>query len=337
MAGAASELGEAVIINPNHIEEIAEALAEALEMPKERQIERNQLMQARLKRYDVARWGNDFIKELTGFKDKQIKERQSKFLGASARVQLLKDFNKAENRLLVLDYDGTLVPFAQYPPLARPTAEILAVLKKVSNIPNTTVVVISGRDRETVERWLKQAAVNISAEHGVWVKEKGKKWKMIKSLRNDWKETVLPVMRTFVDRVPGSFLEEKEFSLVWHYRMANPEMASLRAKELASNLLNLTTNMNVQVMSGNKIVEIRSSGTDKGSTALHFMDKQKYDFILGVGDDTTDEDLFKALPESAYTLKVRSGQTAAKYIVGGPADVLALLNQLGETSIKKNK
>jgi trehalose 6-phosphate synthase/phosphatase len=335
MAGAASEMGEAVIINPNHIEEISAALLEALEMPKEMQIERNQLMQNRLQRYDIARWGNDFIKELAAFKERQVKEREGKFLGANAKGQIIKDFSKASQRLLLLDYDGSLVPFEKYPPLAKPSQEVIAALGKLNDIPNTTVVIISGRDRITMERWLKSAGVSMSAEHGVWIKSNGKKWKMIKPLRGDWKEAVLPVMRAFVDRVPGSFLEEKEFCLVWHYRMANPEMANLRAKELTSNLINLTTNMNVQVMPGSKIVEIRTAGTDKGATALHFLEQQKYDFILAVGDDNTDEDMFKALPESAYTIKVRTGQTAAKYIVASPKDVLDILTQLGEKPRKK--
>jgi len=132
--------------------------------------------------------------------------------------------------------------------------------------------------------------------------------------------------------VPGSFLEEKEYALVWHYRMANPELASQRAKELTANLLNLASNMNAQVVPGNKIVEIRSSGTDKGSTALYFLEKQKYDFILSIGDDTTDEDMFKALPEQAYTIKVGTDQTAAKYIIDNPTEVLSFLDKLGRRS-----
>jgi trehalose 6-phosphate synthase/phosphatase len=119
--------------------------------------------------------------------------------------------------------------------------------------------------------------------------------------------------------------------------MANPEMASLRAKELTSNLLNMATNMNMQVIPGNKIVEVRSAGTDKGAVALYFLERQKYDFILAVGDDTTDEDMFKILPDLAYTIKVRAGQTAAKSIVDSPNEVLDLLNHLGEKLIRINK
>jgi trehalose 6-phosphate synthase/phosphatase len=281
----------------------------------------------------VVRWGNEFIKELTAFKDRQTNERQGRILGASVRAQLTKDYKRAKRHLLLLDYDGSLTPFALYPPLARPSAELLDVLVKLTKLPETDVVIISGRDRSTMDQWLKKTGVSMSAEHGVWVKE-GKKWKMIKPLRNDWKEAVLPVMRAFVDRVPGSFMEEKEYCLVWHYRMANPEIASLRAKELTANLLDFTANMNVQVLPGNKIVEVRAAGTDKGSISQHFLEKQNYDFVLAIGDDATDEDMFKVLPEKAYTIKVRAGQTAAKYIVAGPADVLSLLTQL--TGVKAN-
>lgn len=334
MAGAASELGEAIIVNPNHPEEVAAALEEAFDLSKERQVERNQLMQQRLKRYDVVRWGNEFIKELEEFKEKQLKEKEGKILGIPALGKLVKEFLKAKKRLILSDYDGCLVPFAKYPPLARPSEELLAVLHKLGRLPETAVAVITGRDRTTIEEWLKPAGINLSAEHGAWIKEKGKRWRLSKPMRSDWKETVLPVIRTFVDRVPGTFLEEKEFSLVWHYRMANQEMANLRAKELINNLTALTANTNIQVLPGNKIVEVRTAGMDKGSIALYFLDKEKYDFILAIGDDTTDEDMYKALPETAHTIKVRAGQTAAKYILDSPKDVLQLLNQLIDKSDK---
>jgi len=332
MAGAASELGEAILINPNHKEEVAAALQEALSQPLVIQVERNRLMQARLKRYDIVRWGNDFVRDLVEFKKEQVAKEQCKLAGAKIKGQIMKDFNRAKKRLILLDYDGTLVPFAKYPPLAYPSAKVLETLRRLVSLPDTKVVIISGRAKEEVERWLKPSGADISAEHGVWVKEGGKKWKMPKPLRCDWKDAAMPLIRTFVDRVPGSFLEEKEYALVWHYRMANPELASQRAKELTANLLNLASNMNAQVVPGNKIVEIRSSGTDKGSTALYFLEKQKYDFILSIGDDTTDEDMFKALPEQAYTIKVGTDQTAAKYIIDNPTEVLSFLDKLGRRS-----
>lgn len=329
-AGAACELGEAILINPNHVGEISDALKQALDMPKALQREGNRLMQSRLRRYDIVHWGDDFLNQLAEFSQEEKKALSGKLFLTADRVCLLKEFESAKKRLLLFDYDGCLVPFAKYPFLAQPSRELLDILARLVALPHTTTAVITGRDRKTIEKWLAPCGVNLSAEHGVWIKERGKNWKMTKSFRDDWKESILPLMRIFVDRVPGSFLEEKQFSLVWHYRLANPELASWRAKELTSNLLNLTFNMNVQVVPGNKIVEVRTAGTDKGNIALYFMDRGKYDFVLGLGDDVTDEDLFRALPERAWSIKVGAGQTAARHIIEGPGEVLALLERLGK-------
>ncbi len=327
-AGTAQELGEATLINPNHIEEISESLEKALPMPLEEQKERMQNMQFRLKNYNVVRWAEDFTGDLLEFKSEEKREREHKFLGATLKGSLAKDFKKAKKKLLLLDYDGTLVPFTEYPSQAQPEREVSDILKKLAKDKKTKVVIISGRDKSTLDKWFKGLFVALVAEHGVWLKDIGGEWRMIKPLKDEWKETVIPIVKTYVDRVPGSFLEEKEFVLVWHYRMANPWLARMRAKELTGNLLNLAANMDIQVMQGNKIIEVRNSGANKGDAAMAFLQGQTYDFILAVGDDTTDEDLFKAMPKDTHTVKVGVGQSSAKYILDSHKEVLAFLRQL---------
>ncbi len=327
-AGTAQELGEATLINPNHTEEISEAIEEALKMPIDAQKQHMQNMQFRLNSYNIVRWAKDFIDDLVEFKTKEKKEREQNFLGATLRGKIAKEFEKAKNKLLFLDYDGTLVPFADHPSEAQPTQEVIQVLKKLSKVKNVTLVIISGRDRDAMDLWFKGIKVAFVAEHGIWIKKKDDKWGMIKPFKNEWKKMVIPIVKTYVDRVPGSFLEEKDFALVWHYRMANPWLARMRAKELTNNLVNLTANMEVQVMRGNKVIEIKNSGANKGDGALSFLDKETYDFVLAIGDDVTDEDLFKAMPEKAYTIKVGVGQSRAKYILDNHSEVLHLLDQL---------
>ncbi|HYE59674.1 MAG TPA: bifunctional alpha,alpha-trehalose-phosphate synthase (UDP-forming)/trehalose-phosphatase, partial [Candidatus Kapabacteria bacterium] len=328
MAGAAQELGEAMTINPHHVEEIVEALEEALDIPADEQEKDMVIMQSRLKRYNIVRWADDFVKELQQFTEEQKGEWEDKLIGAYMKGQIAKDFHLARKRLLLLDYDGTLVPFTKFPYLAKPGEDLLALLRQLTKIPDTTVAIISGRDKKTLQQWFKSVDVHLVAEHGIWVKDGKKGWHMLKPFRNDWKEALLPIMRTYADRVPGSFVEEKEFSVAWHYRLANPELALDRAKELTATLVNMTANMEVQVLQGKKLVEVRSTGADKGSASLHFLGLQKYDFILAIGDDTTDEDLFKAMPEYAYTIKVGLGQSAATYIIDSSVDTRSILEQL---------
>jgi len=72
-------------------------------------------------------------------------------------------------------------------------------------------------------------AAGFSGEHGVWLRPRGAEWRMLKTMTADWKERVRPILQLYVDRLPGALLEEKEFSLAWHYRRADPEQASRRA------------------------------------------------------------------------------------------------------------
>ncbi len=327
MAGAAKELAEAIIINPNHKEEIAQALKEALEMPVEEQKIRIDIMQKRLSSYDVIRWANDFINELLELKEER-KNFSKKFLSSFERNKIIEEFKNANSKLIFLDYDGTLVPFKDYPEKAKPDEELIKLIKLLSETQNTDVVLISGRNKNTLQSWFGNLNISIVAEHGTWIKEKNNNWKLIKPLTADWKLKLLSFLKFYTDRLPGSFVEEKEFSLVWHYRRSEPELSSIRAKELIDDLISLTANMDIQIFQGNKVIEIRSSGINKGTAAMYFISKNKYDFILSIGDDVTDEDIFKILPENAYSIKVGFSQTAAKFVFKDYNEVRKFIEEL---------
>lgn len=327
MAGAANELGEAVVINPNNREEIAEALKIALEISSEEQIRRNQIMQDRLIRYDVVRWADDFIRNLLSLRDSQ-KRFKARLLDSESQERLYNDYKKAKSRIIFLDYDGTLVPFVGQPEMAVPNEELLSSLRYLASDPKTELVIISGRDRNTLLNWFGSINIEFIAEHGVWIKEKNKEWQQIKPLANYWKTQIMPILKIYVDRLPGSFIEEKEFSIVWHYRKADPELASLRAKELVDELVNFTANIDLQVLLGSKVVEIRNAGVNKGSGGMHFLDKKNYNFILAIGDDWTDEDLFKVLPEKSYSIRVGMTPSNAKFNLSSYLDVLKLISEL---------
>ncbi|MCL5075129.1 MAG: bifunctional alpha,alpha-trehalose-phosphate synthase (UDP-forming)/trehalose-phosphatase [Chloroflexi bacterium] len=327
MAGASKELGEAIIINPNNTEEIANALKEALEMPEEEQVKRNQAMRARLERYDVVRWADDFIQALLSIKEMQ-KRLDARLLGSKARGQLIKDFNGARRRLIFLDYDGTLVPLVDTPQKAKPTEELLQIIKRLSEDHQTEIVLISGRAKDTLEIWFGMLNVGLVAEHGAWLKEKNGDWRMLKPLANDWRSHLLPLLETYVDRLPGSFIEEKEFAIAWHYRKADPELGPIRANELMDDLVSFTANIDVQVLQGNKVVEIRNAGVNKGAAGLCWISKDKFDFIMATGDDWTDEELFRILPEAAYSIRVGMTQSHARFNLHNHAEVLNLIMEI---------
>jgi trehalose 6-phosphate synthase/phosphatase len=330
MAGAARELGEALIINPNDQSEIVEALKTALEMPEEEQARRNQVMQTRLQRYDVIHWGQDFVDELGSVKELQ-KQFSARLLDKSTRDRLIKDYAGSEHRILFLDYDGTLSPFKERPETAVPGAIILAILNTLSEDSRNNLVIVSGRHKALLEKWFGSLNIGIVAEHGAWIREKEKDWVPAVKVESNWKEKVLPILRNHEDRLPGSFTEEKEFSLVWNFRSADPELASIRSKELADELSYFSENTDLQVLQASKSIEVRNIGIDKGTAAKLLLAEKTFDFVLAVGDDQADEDLFKVLPENSYSIKVGLSKSYAKFNLRNHREVVQLLTDLTRT------
>jgi trehalose 6-phosphate synthase/phosphatase len=331
MAGAAKELGEAIIINPNDQNEIVDALKAALDMPDEEQLQRNRVMQKRLDRYDVVRWGQDFVDKLHSVKEMQAKF-SARLMDKSTRERLTKDYAAATSRILFLDYDGTLSPFKERPETAVPGAILLALLNTLSEDPRNTMIIVSGRHRDLLEKWFGTLDMSLVAEHGAWIREKTKDWVPAVKVESNWKEKVLPLLRNYEDRLPGSFLEEKEFSLVWNFRSADPELASVRSKELADELSYFSENTELQVLQASKSIEVRNIGIDKGMAAKLLLSEKTFDFVLAVGDDQADEDLFKVLPENSYSIKVGPAKSYAKFNLKSHREVVQLLTELTKTA-----
>ena len=327
MAGASSELGEAIVVNANNKGAIIEAIKAALEMPAEEQNERNRLMQKRISRYTVTRWAHDFVESLSNMKKTQ-RELSVRKLTLPTRENLVNEYEKSSKRLFLLDYDGTLVGFAGRPEKAGPDEKLLALLKSLTEDPKNNVVIISGRDKATLNYWLGGLNASLIAEHGAWIKEKDSDWQVTEPLRNDWKDTIRPILELYSDRTPGSSVEEKDYSLVWHFRRSDSELAYLRSQELRDAVLNLTANLDIGVFEGSKILEVKNIGISKGRAAELWLTKHKWDFILAAGDDYTDEDLFAVLPESAYSIRVGYGISKARFNLDTVYELRLLLEEL---------
>jgi trehalose 6-phosphate synthase/phosphatase len=315
LAGASKELHEAILVNPNDLDAIAEAIKEAVEMTEEEQIRRNKVMMMRLQRYTVVRWANEFIKSLEGVKEIQQSTLTRK-INTTRMRQVVSCYKDAKHRILFLDYDGTLAGFKKNPEDARPDKELYDILTRLSSDPNNTIVIISGRDKETLGEWFDEKwTIHFVAEHGVWFREPGGDWNMREQINNDWRSSVEPLLEYYVDQTPRSFIEYKNFSLVWHYRNADPDLGMQRAWELKDELRTLTSNLNLEIMDGDKVLEIKYSGINKGRAASYKLGDSSYDFILAVGDDWTDEFTFEAMPKDAFTIKVGTKTTKAAYYI----------------------
>lgn len=327
MAGASKELSDALLINPNDVNAIVQAMHQALTMPVTEQIKRNTIMQRSLKRYTIHHWVSLFMERLEDIKFVQ-QSLATKRIDDQTQNQILKKYSSAEKRLIFLDYDGTLSPFKSDPSQSKPDAKLRKVFQELTDDPKNKLVIISGRDKNTLDKWLGGYALDIISEHGVWLKETGKEWHTIASLKNDWKDEMRHVMELYVDRTPGSFIEEKDYSLVWHFRKVETGLGDLRSRELTSHLKYLSSNLSLQVLEGDMIVEVKNIEVNKGRAASIWIEKYKADFVLAIGDDWTDEDTFEAMPKNAVTIKVGLGNSAAKYSIQSYEQVLTLLQDL---------
>jgi len=333
MAGAARELSDAIIVNPYDIHEIVDALKKALAMPMEEQIKHNDELQSVLQRYNIHNWVQVFMERLKEVKEKQA-ELAVHYLSTKHQKQLVNDFNKAEKRILFLDYDGTLVPFSKDPRRAKPDAELCSIIEGLAKDPRNKVVIISGRDKDTLDEWFGKFNIDMIAEHGVWIKQGRPIWGLSDYITDEWKEQIRSILEMFVARTPGSFIETKAYSLVWHYRKADPGLGELRSRELINHLQYLTTNAQIKVLEGNKIIEVKNADINKGKVALRWL-QNIYDFILAAGDDHTDEDMFSVMPESAYTIKVGFTPSVAKYNVKSCADNCEEMRELLKSLISQ--
>ena len=327
MAGASKELGEALLVNPNNIPSTAEAIYQALIMPEEEKERTLHLMQKRLKRYDVYKWAEEFVLSLSNAIEKQS-DYHARKISPTLRTNIFSEFTKESSRLIFLDYDGTLQRFFDNPQAAKPDEELYAILDAVAAHKNTQLVLVSGRDKDTFERWFGNRNYVLIAEHGAWKKEVNGSWKQRKPVNSKWKKSILPVLESFVDKTPGSLIEEKTYSLTWHYRKADIELGVLRALELVHTVSSLIENKDLEILEGKKVVEVKVSGINKGIAASEFLFDHPASFVMAIGDDWTDEYLFKALPKTAQTVKVGTENSAAKYFLSNYQDVRTLLKDM---------
>lgn len=325
-AGAANELAQALLINPNDTEGFAAIINKSLTLPEQEKRYRMGQLQEIVSKADVFKWAERFITHLTDIKNSQ--QKQARRLDNFSIQRIQSDYQNASKRLILLDYDGTLTPLVNRPEDACPDKELLTMIRKLTADEHNNVVIISGRDWYTMESWLGTLNTELVAEHGIWHKEKGGQWEHVKELNQNWKKDFMTQLAMYTKLTPGSFVEEKTYSIAWHYRRAEANLGQARAREIADALGKKARATGLHILKGNKVIEIKSITINKGKITREILKKDNYDFILAIGDDTTDEDTFRALPDKAFRIKVGTGPTAAEYRVDSVPKVRALLTGL---------
>jgi trehalose 6-phosphate synthase/phosphatase len=315
-AGAAEELFNALIVNPYDASQVAQAIADGLVMCPEERSDRMMPMRERVMTFDARTWARSFINDL-----------KSAPMGgdsvpdpADAKARIRTALAEGQRVAMFLDYDGTLREIEKSPDAARPNTGVVALLDHLRARENLDVTIISGRTPRDLEAFLGTYPFGLIAEHGAFLRRPGSaEWEQLdRNASYRWKDELLRVLKIYADSTPGSFIENKRTSLVWHYRRADPEFGGWKAKQLADELAAMTASDPVQVRHGRKIVEIAAAQVNKGAAVMNVAAEKSYDLIVCAGDDSTDESMFSLPLKNQVTIKVGDRETRAQYRLPTP-------------------
>ncbi|MBC7582049.1 bifunctional alpha,alpha-trehalose-phosphate synthase (UDP-forming)/trehalose-phosphatase [Aeromicrobium sp.] len=326
-AGAAEELKEAVMVDPNKPSSLVRGLVKALDMKPTELKRRVRKMQRQLEESDVNVWANKFTRTLK--QEVRVQPIGPKALHDEKLDDIAAPFGAAKHRLVLLDYDGVLERFHDDPANANPPKDLKKILERLSK--KAEVVIISGRRKSELETWFKDLPVSLVAEHGAFSKRLGSvTWRNRSDPKaHEWKSHVWEVMDRYASKTPGSTVETKDASLVWHYRNAAPYASQKYLVILRRLLRPIAKKYGLSIEQGNKILEVRSGAVNKGLAAQTLI-KPSTDFIMAIGDDYTDEDMFNLLPPRTYSVKVGTGHTNARFRLKDVTAVHTLLTKLAK-------
>lgn len=330
-AGAAAQLGEALQVNPYDVDAQAATVKRALAMPIDEQRHRMRRLRRRVASEDVHRWAATFVEALNAVPVlREAAGWTPHWSPQSVIEETLGRLRRATRLTLFLDYDGTLVPFVPNPDDAQPDQALLDLINALSRRPDTQLQLVTGRRRDQVETWFGSLPIALHAEHGLWSRwDAGDDWMRAVDAGMPWKEQVLPLLQEFARRTPGALIEEKDASLVWHYRQAEPEFGSMQAKELRIHLLEMLSNTPVRVIGGNRIVEVRSYNVNKGAIVHGWAAREAEESLwVAMGDDVTDEDMFAALPDGGISIHIGPSSTSAKIRLREPGRARWFLGEI---------
>jgi trehalose 6-phosphate synthase/phosphatase len=282
-------------------------------------------LRRRVMRFDVQRWARAFLGTLA---DRGHHMRATDVPSPGTAInELGQRMATAPVLVLLLDYDGCLVPFAPVPELAEPDGELRTLLRALAARSRTEVHIVSGRKRDEIRRWFGELPIALHAEHGLWTRDP-RGTESAAHVDVGWKERVLPILLDYADRTPGTLVEDKPAGLAWHFRMADPQYGPGQANELRKHLTELLSNTPVEIVPGHAVIELRPHGVNKGRIVPPIVERAVGALIVAFGDDATDEDMFAALPLSGVSIRVGSGDSRAGFRLAGVRDVRALLSRL---------
>jgi trehalose 6-phosphate synthase/phosphatase len=329
-AGAAQELPNALIVNPYNINEVAQAIKQALQLNEEQKQKMVEPMKQRVIKYDARYWAESFFRDLKACAN----EKEPPSVTRAVSLEAMEPLIQASQLGFFIDYDGTLAEIKKRPEDALPDDEIKALFARLEAKKNLDVYIISGRKKEDMDRWFSRYDFNLIAEHSYYYKHRNADNWIVFDTQADlwWKDRIIDVFQLYTGMTPGSSVEEKTSSVVWHYRNSDPEFGTWKANQLVAELYEMLSNLPVEIHHGQKIVEVGSIQLNKGMALRHFVQLNQYDAVLCAGDDETDESMFRFADDNSQIISIfvgdRRATTAAKFRASSPQAFRVFLTEV---------
>ena len=312
------DLPKVTFLNVNDEKEVAKIIVESLEVETS---EKEYLEMLKwVEHHTALGWAVDFLEDLKAIKIRQAQVKTHRFT-MQVQTKILTDYYTRKKRLIVFDYNGTLTSLRKNINTP-PSKDIISLLKNLASDKKNKIVIISDTNKEYLEQWFTGVPVDLMACSDVAIKTRGKDWLVTEYVSNEWKSEVIAILEKYNDRSPGAFVEEKGYSLIWHFDKVTKELGEIRSRELMDELLSFTEKDSLQVHEGERLIEIKNAGLYKGKSLQLYFDTNEWDFIWAAGDDWTNETMFENLSSNAYTVKVGMSATNAKYTVKHQEDII---------------
>ncbi|XP_050879877.1 probable alpha,alpha-trehalose-phosphate synthase [UDP-forming] 9 isoform X2 [Lathyrus oleraceus] len=359
LIGCPPSLSGAIRTTPWDINVVAEALKFAITMSNGEKQCRHEKNYQYVSTRDVANWAQQFEQDLVfSCKDHYMKlywgfgfglEFRVLALSASfkklSRDYVVSAYKRTKCRAIFLAYDGTIIPEGSS--FESPGPHVISMLNNLCKDPNNTVFIVSGQGRPSLRKLINQCGnLGIAAEHGCYIRWGGESyWKMNHvGTTYAWKSITESVMRSYTDATEGSYMEIRYSALEWNYHDAETDFGSQQGREMLELLGSELANEPVDVKKGKHIVEVKLQGISKGLVvdevhSILTMSGKALDFVLCIGDDRSDEDMFESISNKSYastsssspeifTCTVEQKPSKARYYLDDTVEVMTLLQGL---------
>ncbi|XP_061368177.1 alpha,alpha-trehalose-phosphate synthase [UDP-forming] 5-like [Gastrolobium bilobum] len=359
--GCSPSLSGAIRVNPWNIDAVSEAMDSALMIPESEKQMRHEKHYRYVSTHDVAYWARSFLQDLERACRDHLRRRCWGIgFGLGFRVitldpnfrklsveHIVSAYKRTKHRAILLDYDSTMMQPGSIS--TAPNAEVIGILNSLCRDTKNVVFIVSGKEKKILTEWFSSCDnLGIAAEHGFFMRTNhDAEWETCVAVPDfDWKQIAEPVMQLYMETTDGSNIEAKESALVWNYEYADRDFGSCQAKELLDHLESVLANEPVSVKSGSHIVEVKPQGVDKGIVAEHLLLTMQQkgmipDFVLCIGDDRSDEDMFKVIMNAKDSLStvaevfpctVGQKPSKAKYYLEDTSEILRMLHGLANAS-----